>query len=97
MSDATTSGASAADDVQRQMLEMIERNQRAIIDSVRQWREAGERAMPNLPQMPANEMFPSPEEVVRGQFDFAERLLAAQRKFTEDLLAAMRPPSQQGS
>ena len=97
MSDATASGGTSADDVQRQMLEMIERNQQAIVDSVRQWREAGERAMPSLPQMPANEMFPTPEQVVRSQFDFAERLLSAQRKFAEELVAAMRPSNPQGS
>jgi hypothetical protein len=97
MSDATTGGGTAADDAQRQLLDLIERNQRAIVDSVRQWREAGERAMPNLPQMPANDLFPTPEQVVRSQFEFAERLLAAQRKFAEDLLSAMRPAGQQGS
>jgi hypothetical protein len=97
VSDATTGGGTAADDMQRQLLDLMERNQQAIVDSVRQWREAGERAMPNLPQMPASDMFPTPEQIVRGQFDFAERMLAAQRKFAEDLVAAMRPSSQQGS
>jgi len=95
VTDATREGTAAGDDGQQILLDMMERSQHAIIESVRQWREAGQMAMPNLPQMPVTEMLPSPEEIVRAQFDFAQQLLTAQRRFAEELLAAMRPPNRE--
>jgi hypothetical protein len=92
MSESTTlRGADAGRDVQRQLLELIEQGQEAIVDAVRQWREAGEWAMPDLPRPDLSAMLPSAEEMLASQFDFAEGLLAAQRHFAEELLAALRP------
>ncbi len=50
--------------------------------------------MPDLPQLPVNDLLPTPEQIVKGQFDFAEQLLANQRRFAEGLLAALRPSAQ---
>jgi hypothetical protein len=94
MSDSTTGrSAGAAGDVQRQLLELIEQGQEAIVDAVRQWREAGERMMPDLPRPDASALMPDAEEMLAAQFDLAEQLLAAQRHFAEELLAAARPPA----
>src|SRR5262245_27762506 len=92
MSESTSGvGAGAAGDAQRQLLELIEQSQEAIVDAVRQWREAGERLAPDLPQPDLSALMPDAEEWVASQFDFAAQLLTAQRHFAEELLAAMRP------
>jgi hypothetical protein len=93
MSESTTGGAGAgvAGDVQNQLLELIEQGQEAIVDAVRQWRETGERLMPDLLQPDVSALPPDAQQWLAGQFDFAERLLAAQRRFAEELLVVLGP------
>ena len=75
-----------------QLLALVEKSQDAIVDAVRQWREAGQRLIPpTLPKLPETNLLPSADEALRGQFELAEQLLAAQRKFAERLLDATRP------
>jgi hypothetical protein len=93
MSDVTTGGAGAgvAGDAQNQLLELIEQGQEAIVDAVRQWRETGERLMPDFLQPDVSALAPDAQVWLAGQFDFAERLLATQRHFAEELLVVLGP------
>jgi hypothetical protein len=90
MSDDSRSG-----DFAQQMLDMVEQSQKAILDAVRQWAEAGAKIMPELPSTPLTDLLPKPDQVMAGQFEVAEQLIAAQRRFAEDLLTALRPSSNQ--
>ena len=90
MSDDSRSG-----DFAQQMLDMVEQSQKAILDAVRQWAEAGAKMMPELPSTPMTDFLPKPDQIMTGQFEVAEQLIAAQRRFAEDLLATLRPSSNQ--
>ena len=93
MSESTTggAGAGAAGEVQTQLLELMEQGQQAIVDAVRQWRENGERLMPDLLQPGVSALPPDAEQWLAGQVVFAERLLAAQRHFAAELLVVLGP------
>jgi hypothetical protein len=90
MSDDNRSG-----DFAQQMLDMVEQSQKAILDAVRQWAEAGAKMMPELPSTPLSDLLPRPDQILAGQFEVAEQLITAQRRFAEDLLATIRPSSNQ--
>jgi hypothetical protein len=89
MSDGTVDWSAAAADAQRQLLELIERGQQAIVASVQQWTEAtGMRSAAAGAAAPPDDL--GAEAMLRSQFDFAEKVLAAQRRFAEQLLSAVR-------
>src|SRR5205823_4930022 len=76
---------------QEQTLQAIKQSQQVVVEAVRTWAGAVEKAVPETPALPFADQLPTPQEVVRASFDFAEQLLKAQREFVENLLAAAAP------
>ena len=83
-----------AQTAQEQTLKTVQQGQQAIIESVRAWANAVEKAIPETPALPAlpyaNEL-PSPQEILQTGFEFAEQLLKSQRQFAEGVLEAASP------
>jgi hypothetical protein len=76
---------------QEQTLKAIRQSQQAVVEAVRTWASAIEKAVPETPALPFAEQLPSPREVVQTSFEFAEQLLKTQREFAESVLAAAAP------
>jgi hypothetical protein len=76
---------------QEQTLAAIRQGQQFVVDAVRTWAEAVEKAVPAIPTMPFAEELPTPKQFVKSSFAFAEQLLKAQREFAEQLVAATEP------
>jgi hypothetical protein len=76
---------------QEQTLAAIRQGQQFVVDAVRTWVEAVEKAVPAIPTMPFTEELPTPKELVKSSFAFAEQLLKAQREFVEQLVSATEP------
>ena len=76
---------------QEQTLAAVKQSQQLVVDAVRAWAVAVEKAVPELPASPLVDELPAPEELVRSSFDFAERMLKAQREFAEQVVAAVAP------
>jgi hypothetical protein len=76
---------------QEQTLKAIRESQQAVVEVVRTWATAVEKAIPETPAVPFGNELPTPEQIVKTSFGFAEQLLKAQRDFAENLLAAATP------
>jgi hypothetical protein len=76
---------------QEQTLKAIRESQQAVIEVVRTWANAVEKAIPETPVVPFADELPTPEQIVKTSFGFAEQLLKAQRDFAESLVAAATP------
>lgn len=76
---------------QEQTLAAVKQSQQIIVESVRSWAQAVEKAVPDAPAIPFAAELPSPEEVVKSSFSFAEQLLRVQREFAEQIVAAASP------
>jgi hypothetical protein len=76
---------------QEQTLAAIRQSQRHVVEAVRAWAEAVEKAVPAVPAVPLSEELPTPQQVVEASFSFAEKLLKAQREFAEQVLEAAAP------
>jgi hypothetical protein len=79
---------------QEQTLKVIRDSQEGVVEAVRAWASALEKAVPAVPEVPSlplAEEFPSPGEIIETSFGFAEQLLHAQREFVESVLAAAAP------
>ena len=79
---------------QDQTLKVIRDSQEGVVEAVKAWASAIEKAVPAVPEVPGlplAEEFPTPEEIVETSFGFAEQLLHAQRQFVESVLAAAAP------
>ncbi len=76
---------------QEQTLKVIRDSQEGVVEAVRAWASALEKAVPDVPALPLADEFPSPKEIVQTSFGFAEQLLHAQREFVESVLAAASP------
>src|SRR5438477_7240892 len=76
---------------QEQTLAAIRQSQQFVVDAVRTWAEAVEKAVPPVPTVPFAEELPTPQQLVESSFTFAEQLLKAQREFAEQVLAAAAP------
>jgi hypothetical protein len=76
---------------QEQTLAAIRQSQQFVVDAVRTWAEAVEKAVPAVPTVPFAEDLPTPQQLVKSSFAFAEQLLKAQREFAEQVLAAAAP------
>ena len=87
----STTASEFAQTAQEQTLSAIKQSQQAVVEAVRAWAQAVEKAVPETPALPFAIELPSPQQIVQTSFDFAEQLLKAQREFTENLLAAAAP------
>jgi hypothetical protein len=76
---------------QEQTLAAIRQSQQFVVDAVRTWAEAVEKAVPAVPAVPFAKELPTPQQLIESSFDFAEQLLKAQREFAEQMLAAAKP------
>jgi len=79
---------------QEQTLKVIRDSQEGMVEAVRAWARAIEKAAPAVPEIPALPLadeFPSPKEIVETSFGFAEQLLQAQRQFVGSVLTAAAP------
>ena len=85
--------ATPVQDIQEEFLSSIRKGQETVIDAIKTWVETVQAVTPKLPavHVPMSEHLPSPEEVVKGAYDFAEALLTNQRKFAEEVLKATSP------
>ena len=89
MATGTTDYAQTA---QEQTLKTVRQGQRAIVEGVRAWANAVEKALPDSPiPVPYSEELPDPHELVQSSFKFAEQLLKAQREFAENVIDAAAP------
>jgi hypothetical protein len=77
---------------QETTLKTIRQGQQAIVEGVRAWASAAEKAIPETPAIiPFSDDLPNPNELVQSSFKFAEQLLKAQREFAENILEAAAP------
>jgi hypothetical protein len=80
-----------AQTAQEQTLKTVRQGQQAIIEGIRAWANAVEKAIPNVPATPYADELPTPHEIVQTSFEFAEQLLKSQRQFAEGVLDAASP------
>ena len=80
---------------QEQTLKAIRDSQEGVVEAVRHWASAIEKAVPTggpeLPALPLADEFPSPKEILETSFGFAEQLLHTQLQFVESVLSAAAP------
>jgi hypothetical protein len=76
---------------QEQTLKSVKQSQDVVVEAVRTWASAVEKALPETPAIPFADKLPTPQAIVKATFDFAEELLKAQREFIENLLDAATP------
>lgn len=79
---------------QEQTLKVIRDSQEGVVEAVKAWASALEKAVPEVPALqglPLADEFPTPKEIVETSFGFAEQLLRAQREFVESVLSAAAP------
>jgi hypothetical protein len=74
-------------EAQQQTLKTIHDSQETIVEAVRTWANAVDKATPEIPDLD----LPTPEQVVETSFAFAEQLLRAQRQFVESVIEAAKP------
>ncbi len=86
-----TTATDYAQTAQDQALKTVRQGQEAIIEAVRAWANAVEKAIPDAPAIPFADELPKPQEIVKTSFEFAEQLLKAQREFAESVLDAASP------
>lgn len=73
---------------QEQTLKAVRQGQQAIVEAVKAWAAAIEKASPEAPALPYPDEFPTPKEFVSTSFNFANQLLEAQREFAESIVDA---------
>ena len=76
---------------QEAALETVRQGQHAIVEAVKAWATAVEKAIPDAPVIPYSDELPTPKEIVKTSFEFADQLLRAQREFAESILDAAAP------
>jgi hypothetical protein len=86
-----TTATDYAQTAQEQTLKTVRQGQQAILEAVKAWSNAFEKAIPELPVLPYSDELPSAREIVQTNFQFAEQLLTAQREFAEGILDAAAP------
>ena len=80
-----------AQTAQDKTVKSVKQGQQAVVDAVRTWANAVEKAMPETPAIPYADRLPTPHTVVNAIFDFAEALLKAEREFVVSLMDAAAP------
>ena len=74
-------------EAQQQTLKAIRESQDTIVESVRTWANAVDKATVEIPDLD----LPTPQQVIATSFGFAEQLLKAQRQFVESVIEAAKP------
>jgi hypothetical protein len=86
-----TTASEFAQTAQEAALETVRQGQQAIVEAVKAWATAVEKAIPETPVIPYSDELPTPKEIVKTSFEFADQLLKAQREFAESILDAAAP------
>jgi hypothetical protein len=76
---------------QEQTLKTVKQGQQVIVEAIRAWANAVEKAIPETPAIPYSDELPNPQEIIKTSFGFAEQLLKAQKEFAESVLDAASP------
>jgi hypothetical protein len=76
---------------QEQTLKTVRQGQQVIVEAIRAWANAMEKAVPESPVIPYSDELPKPQEIIKTSFGFAEQLLKAQKEFAESVLDAASP------
>ncbi len=76
---------------QEQTLKTVKQGQQVIVEAIRAWASAVEKAIPEPPAIPYSDELPKPREIIKTSFGFAEQLLKAQKEFAESVLDAASP------
>ena len=87
----STTYADYTQQAQEQTLKLIRESQDAVVEGVKTWATAFEKAVPAVPALPFADAFPTAQEIVQTSFGFAEQILKAQREFVDSVLAAASP------
>jgi len=93
----STTYADYTQQAQEQTLKLIRDSQEGVVEAVRAWATALEKAVPEIPSPPLSEEFPTAREIVETSFAFAEQLLHAQKEFVESVFVAAAPVLDGGS
>jgi hypothetical protein len=86
-----TTATDYAQTAQEQTLKTVKQGQQVIVEAIRAWANAVEKAIPDTPIIPYSDELPKPAEIVKTSFGFAEQLLKAQKEFAESVLDAASP------
>ena len=86
-----TTATDYAQTAQEQALKTVKQGQQVIVEAIRTWANAVEKAIPETPVIPYSDELPKPQEIIKTSFGFAEQLLKAQKEFAESLLDAASP------
>ena len=86
-----TTAPDYAQTAQEQTLKTVKQGQQVIVEAIRAWANAVEKAIPETPAIPYSDELPKPQEIIKTSFGFAEQLLKAQKEFAESVLDAASP------
>jgi hypothetical protein len=86
-----TTAADYAQTAQEQTLKTVKQGQQVIVEAIRAWANAVEKAIPETPAIPYSDELPKPQEIIETSFGFAQQLLKAQKEFAESVLDAASP------
>ena len=86
-----TTATEYAQTAQEQTLKTVKQGQQVIVEAIRAWANAVEKAIPETPVIPYSDELPKPKEMIKTSFGFAEQLLKAQKEFAESVLDAASP------
>jgi hypothetical protein len=76
---------------QEQTLKTVKQGQQVIVEAIRAWANAVEKAIPEAPAIPYSDELPKPQEIIKTSFAYAEQLLKSQKEFAESVLDAASP------
>ncbi len=86
-----TTATEYAQTAQEQTLKTVKQGQQVIVEAIRAWANAVEKAIPETPTSPYADELPNQREIVKTSFSFAEQLLKSQKEFAESVLDAASP------
>jgi hypothetical protein len=86
-----TTATEYAQTAQEQTLKTVKQGQQVIVEAIRAWANAVEKAIPETPVIPYSDELPKPQEIIKTSFGFAEQMLTAQKEFAESVLDAASP------
>lgn len=86
-----TTATDYAQTAQEQTLKTVRQGQQVIVEAIRAWASAVEKAIPETPAIPYSDELPKPQDIIKTSFTFAEQLLKAQKEFAESVLDAASP------
>ncbi len=87
----TTATIEKLSEVQDRVLEFVESVQEPIVNTVKSVVEFVDERLPELPELPYAEQFPTTREILTNQFSFADKMLKTNKKFSLAVSDAAKP------